>query len=280
VKVREVLCKSILSPSKLSCDYAINPYVGCAHACVWCYSAGFIPRYTGHEDEPWGSFVDVKINAPEVLIKDIRKLKICSNDTYHRNKYPSIFFSSVCDPYQPVEAKYKLTRRCLEILSGFPFSISILTQSKLVARDIDLFKKFKDIDVGLSFITMDEKATRIFQPQVASPQQKVEALKKLHQAGIKTYIHVGPILPHFTDFEEIFRATYRWIRSAMGETLNTRGENWTNLIKALSFHYPKLLPEFKKWKFQDSNYYHQVEMDFEKAAKRYKIKTSGVYHHA
>lgn len=277
---------------------ALNPYVGCQHGCVWCY-AKYMRGYTRHEKEDWGSFIDVKINAPEVLIKDIRRLK---------GKL-AIFMSSVCDPYQPIEGKYKLTRRCLEILSqftssaaspsgrraqlrrersstatneagGFHFPISILTQSKLVTRDIDLFKKFKDIEVGMSFITMNERATRIFQPMAALPKEKVEALKKIHQAGIKTYIHVGPILPHFTDFEEIFKMTHSYIDVAMGETLNTRGENWTSLIKVLSKHYPQLLPEFKKWQFQDPNYLGQVGADFERTAQKYGIKVSGVYTHA
>lgn len=270
IKIKERLCRTILSPSKLpGCNYVINPYVGCQHACRWCY-AKFIRGYTGHNDEEWGSFVDAKINAPEILIKDIRRLK----------DRPTIFLSSVCDPYQPVEAKYKLTRQCLEILSQFSFPVGILTQSKLVIRDIDLFKKFKDIEVGMSFITMDEKATRIFQPGAALPKEKAAALKKLHGVGIKTYIHVGPILPYFTDFNEIFRATHKHIDAAMGETLNTRGENWINLIKVISKHYPELLPQFKKAKFKNSDYLGQIGIDFEKAAKRFKIKGTGVYHHA
>ena len=270
VKIKERLCRTILSPSKLpGCDYVINPYVGCLHNCVWCY-ARYMKRYTGHDNEDWGSFVDAKINAPEVLIKDIRRL---------RSK-PTIFLSSVCDPYQPIEVKYKLTRQCLEILSQFNFPVSILTQSKLVVRDIDLFKKFKEIEVGMSFITMDERATRIFQPRVALPKERVEALKKLHQADVATYIHLGPILPYFTDFEAIFKVTHRYLDTAMGETLNTRGENWTALINLLKKHYPQFLPLFKKEKFKNSDYLGQVGVDFEKAAKKFKIKVSGVYHHA
>lgn len=269
VKIREIFCHSILSPSKIpGCDYTINPYVGCLHGCVWCY-ARFMKGYTGHDNDQWGSFVDAKINAPEILVKDIRKLK----------NFPSIFFSSVCDCYQPLEAKYQLTRKCLEILSALPFPISILTQSKLVTRDIDLFKKFKDIEIGMSFITMDEKASRIFQPLAALPKERIEALKKLHQAGLKTSLHLGPILPVFTNFEEIFKAVSSWVDSVMGETLNTRGENWTSLIKTLSFPYPKLLPEFKKSNFQSPEYLYQVKSDFKKAARKYKIKTSGVYTH-
>lgn len=269
IKVREILCRTILSPSKLpGCDYVINPYTGCQHGCVWCY-ARFMRAYTGHENEEWGSFVDAKINAPEILVKDIRRLK----------GKPTIFLSSVCDPYQPIERKYKLTRNCLEILSQFSFPMSILTQSKLVLRDIDLFRKFKDLDVGMSFITMDEEATRIFQPVTASPKERVTSLKKLRDEGIKTYIHLGPILPHFTDFDEIFKATHHYVDAAMGETLNTRGENWTSLIKTLSKHYPQFLPQFKKWRFKDLDYLGQVGVDFEKAAKKYGIKVSGIYHH-
>lgn len=269
VKVREIFCRTVLSKSKLpGCDYVINPYVGCQHGCVWCY-ARFMKSYTGHEHEEWGSFVDAKINTPEVLIKDIRRLK----------GKPTVFLSSVCDPYQPIEAKFRLTRKCLEILSQFQFPMSILSQSKLVTRDIDLFKKFKDLDVGMSFITMDEKATRIFQPMAALPKEKLSALKRLHDEGIKTYIHLGPILPHFTDFDEIFGAVHKHIDAAMGETLNTRGENWLNLIKVLSKHYPQLLPQFKKRQFSDWNYFGQIGVDFEKAARKYKIKISGVYHH-
>lgn len=275
MKVRETFCRSILSPSKLPrCDYVINPYIGCSHGCVWCY-ARFMKKYTGHDYEDWGSFVDVKINAPEVLIRDIKRLRY--KDIKRK---PTIFLSSVCDAYQPIEAKYKITRKILEILAPLEFPVAILTQSALVTRDIDLFKKFKNIEVGMSFITMDEKATRIFQPLTASPAARIEVLKKLHQAGIKTYIHLGPILPYFTDFEEIFRANHKYIDSAMGETLNTRGENWENLVRVLSRNYPRLMPEFNKSKFKDPQYLNQVKSDFQNVASKYKITVTGVYTHA
>lgn len=273
IQVKEVICRSVLSPSKLpGCDFVINPYIGCAHGCVWCY-ARFMKGYTGHDIDRWGDFVDVKINAPAVLLKDIRKLKL-------KNGYPEIFLSSVCDPYQPTEAKYKITRKCLEILSPFSFPVSILTQSGLVTRDIDLFKKFKDIRVGMSFITMNKKATRIFQPRTASPKERVEALRKLHEAGIKTYIHLGPILPYFTDFEEIFKQVGPYVDEVMGETLNTKGENWISFIEVLERYYPQWRGKFEKRKFRDRNYFEKIEIEFEKAAKKYKIATGGIYHHA
>jgi len=227
-------------------------------------------RYTGHDDDTWGSFVDIKINAPEVLAKEIKKLK----------GNPTIFLSSVCDPYQRVEAKYKITRKCLEILSSHPFPVSILTQSRLVVRDIDLFKRFKDIEVGMSFITMSEKATRIFQPLAAKPKDRVKTLKGLHEAGIKTYIHLGPILPIFTDFEEVFGETYRYIDGAMAETLNTRGENWGKFIQVLSRYYPELLPHFKKEQFKDPQYLSQIRDEFGKTTRKYRIKSLGIFSHS
>ena len=103
MKIKEIHSKSILSPSKIY-DYVVNPYVGCQHACSYCY-ARFMKRFTGHK-EPWGDFVDVKINAPDLLSKEIKKKRM-----------GTVWVSGVCDPYQPLEAKYKLTRRCLEILA-------------------------------------------------------------------------------------------------------------------------------------------------------------------
>ena len=99
MQIKEIHAKSILSPSKVY-DYVINPYVGCQHACSYCY-ARFMKRFTGHK-EPWGEFVDVKINAPDLLSKEIK-----------RKKVGSVWVSGVCDPYQPLEKKYALTRRMI-----------------------------------------------------------------------------------------------------------------------------------------------------------------------
>src|SRR5512146_2849097 len=106
--VKEIEAKTILSRSQIY-DYSLNAYVGCQHQCVYCY-AKFMKRFTGHR-EAWGEFVDVKINAPELLASEVRKKKI-----------GRVWVSGVCDPYQSAETKYKLTRRCLEILiqHGWP----------------------------------------------------------------------------------------------------------------------------------------------------------------
>ncbi len=182
--IREVKVKSILTRTGIpGIDYCINPYVGCSHGCRYCY-ATFMKRFTAHT-EAWGSFVDVRINAPEVLIKQIKG----------GDKSGNIIISSVTDPYQPVEGKYKLTRQCLEVLLPYQFSISILTKSPLVLRDIDIFKKFSEIEVGVTVTTDDEKIRKIFEPKTPPIGARINAIKTLHDNGIKTYAFIGPVLP-------------------------------------------------------------------------------------
>ncbi|MGB9823844.1 MAG: SPL family radical SAM protein [Candidatus Hydrothermia bacterium] len=179
--VKEVRVKSILAKSKVY-DYVINPYVGCQHGCTYCY-ARFMKRFSGHV-EPWGEFVDVKINAPELLEKEIR-----------RKKMGEIWISGVCDPYQPVEKKYMLTRKCLEILSNYNWPVFIQTKSPLVTRDIDLLKHFERIDVGFSIGTANDRVREIFEPQAPSIFSRIEALRILRSEKIRTYVMVAPVLP-------------------------------------------------------------------------------------
>jgi DNA repair photolyase len=131
--IKEISAKSILSKSKVTA-YTINPYIGCEHGCTYCY-ARFMKRFTGHK-EAWGEFVDAKINAPILLESEIKKKKV-----------GKVWISGMCDPYQPLEKKYELTRKCLEILLKHQWPVTIQTKSNLVLRDIELFKKFKDIEV-------------------------------------------------------------------------------------------------------------------------------------
>ena len=181
--IREIKAKSILTKSGIpGVDYCINPYVGCSHGCRYCY-ATFMKKYTGHT-EPWGGFVDVKINAPEILQKQLKKAR-----------KGRVLISSVTDPYQPIESKYKLTRQWLESLLQCQFPVDILTKSPLVLRDIDLIKKFKDIEVGITITTNDEKMQKIFEPNAPSIMARIRTLKALHDKGIKTYAFIGPVLP-------------------------------------------------------------------------------------
>lgn len=180
--VREIKAKSILNKSKIF-DYCVNPYTGCQHNCRYCYARLFMPRYSGHQ-EPWGEFVDVKINAVEVLCRQLK-----------RAKKGTVWISSVCDPYQPLEAKFKLTRGCLKELLAVQFPVNIQTKSTLALRDLDLFTQFKSIEVGFSIATVDEKAARLFEPHASPIKERIRALKTIHDAGIHTFAFIGPLLP-------------------------------------------------------------------------------------
>ena len=183
MKVKEILAKSILTKTAIpGFDYCINPYVGCGHGCRYCY-ASFMKRFTGHL-EPWGEFVDVKVNAPHLLKKQLK-----------RAKQGVVALSTVTDPYQPIERKYQLTRKCLEGLLEARFSVNLLTRSPLCVRDIDLFKQFKRFEAGLSIGTHDEGIRKIFEPRSPSIGSRVGALRSLHRGKIRTYAFIGPMLP-------------------------------------------------------------------------------------
>lgn len=181
MKVREIHSKTILSVSKIY-DYVINPYVGCQHACTYCY-ARFMKKFTGHS-EPWGEFVDVKINAPDLLQVEIK-----------RKREGAVWVSGVCDPYQPLEARYRITRRCLEILTQNCWPVFIQTRSPLVLRDMDILKEAVNMEVGFSITTADDSIRELFEPHAPSIKDRLRALEELHNSGIKTYAMIAPLLP-------------------------------------------------------------------------------------
>ncbi|MDD1683425.1 MAG: hypothetical protein LUO98_06290 [Methanoregula sp.] len=140
-------------------------------------------RVTGHR-EPWGEFVDIKINAADLLRREIRK-----------KKRGRVWISGVCDPYQPLEAKYKLTRQCLEILVQHTWPVIIQTRSPLVLRDMDIMKDAQDFEVGLSVTTADDSVRKLFEPHAPPINDRIRALDELHKAGIRTYAMIAPVLP-------------------------------------------------------------------------------------
>jgi DNA repair photolyase len=189
--VKEIHAKSILSKSKVY-DYVVNPYTGCQHACTYCY-ARFMKRFTRHK-EPWGEFVDVKINAPNLVRVEINK-----------KKKGSVWMSGVCDPYQPLESKYQLTRRCLEILVQNNWPVFVQTRSPLVLRDMDILKETNDSEVGLTITTADDGIRELFEPNAPPIKDRLNALNGLHRAGIRTYAMIAPMLPGAEGLAEMLK---------------------------------------------------------------------------
>ncbi len=205
--VQETTCKSALVKSGIT-DFALNPYTGCAHNCVYCY-ASFMARFSRHE-QPWGQWVDVKVNAADALMRDIQRL--------HRRIDPALFpeesqpvrlpveivISSVTDAYQPIERQYRVTRSCLEVLASaaLPLKASILTKSDLVTRDIDILKDLPDVEVGMTVTTTDDQVSRRYEPGASPAARRLAALNRIARSGIRTWAFIAPVLPYHSDSPE------------------------------------------------------------------------------
>jgi len=201
LQIREVRCKTLLHALDYrgGSEYTANFYRGCSHGCVYCYVPSLI-----HDERGWGTFVDVKVNAPEVLDRELRDAE--------KN---IVFLSSATDPYQAVEARYKVTRSCLEVLLKHGFPVSILTRSPIVLRDLDLLKKFEWITVGVSISTASD---RQYEPGVVPVERRIECLRQLSKSGIKTWVSMAPIIPQLllTDIEGlILRLRDSGVRAVM-----------------------------------------------------------------
>jgi DNA repair photolyase len=265
MKIKEIQCKSALG----KCGFpggglAINPYVGCQHACAYCY-ARFIKRFTGHREE-WGSFVDARTNVAEVLGRQMKSPRF-------RNQI--IYIGTVTDPYQPIEGKYGLTRQILEVLQNYNNPVSILTKSALVLRDLDLLKKFRKIDVNFTIATLDEKWKKLTEPHSSTIKQRLRAAQKLTQAGIPAFAMMGPYWPLFTDPKALFKEFKKaGIKRVFTESFNTVGGNFTNVEKVLKKGYPELLPQIKETLFNPEKFYEfyrREKKKIEGLSKKYQI---------
>jgi DNA repair photolyase len=247
MKVKEIHSKSILSPSKVY-DYAINPYVGCQHACSYCY-ARFMKKFTGHK-ESWGDFVDVKINAPDLLRNEIKK-----------KKKGTVWISGVCDPYQPLEAKYELTRKCLEVLVRNNWPVTIQTRSPLVLRDMDLFRKSKNIEVGLSITSSNDDIRKVFEPNAPSIPDRLRTVESLHRNGIRTYVMIAPILPEAGNLIGILAGKVDYI-----------------IIDRMNYHYADRIYKKHGWNGKNTDdYFNRVKNRIENACKRMGIECRSAY---
>ena len=265
MKIREVKCKSTIGKCGFpGGGWAINPYIGCGHGCVYCY-ARFIKRFTGHT-EPWGTFVDVRTNIAQVLQKQLKSPKY---------KKGPIFIGTVTDPYQPLEKKYKLTKDILIALKDYQAPVSILTKSNLVLRNLPLLKQFREIDVNFTITTLDKKWRKLTEPHSSTTAQRFKAIKKLVDEGITVFAMMGPYWPIFTDPKALFsKFKETGVSHVFTESFNTIGGNWVGVEEILKKHYPHLLLQMKETLFDKenfNNFYRQAEKKVRKLSKKYHL---------
>ncbi len=270
MELKEIRAKNILTHCKIpGIGFVINPYIGCSFACKYCY-ASFMGRFVDKKIDKWGSYVFAKINAPELLKKEIKKLK-------DKGKGKEIFFSSVTDPYQGVEVKYKLTRQCLQILLDEDYRglVSILTKSDLVLRDMDLLKKIKNVAVGLTVTSTDDGISRYFEKFAPSVLARFKALKILKENKIPTYSFIGPLLPHFvaneSQLENIFKKLVEvGTKSTFVEHLNLSSYIRERLLKEIKDADKKIIEKF--YLSQTKDYREKLDQIVDMLARNYKIK--------
>ena len=226
--IKEIETPDYLTVSKLpASDYVINPYVGCSHACKYCYAC-FMKRFTGHNEE-WGTFIDVKKCNKKINLKKIE------------NK--TVFLSSVTDCYNPIEAEYGITRSILEQFVSANCKLGISTKSKLVLRDLDLLKQMKDLQVSLSINTLDEEFKNDMD-NASSIRERLNTLKELHDNGIKTVLFMSPIFPYITDFKAIIEESKSYVDEYWFENLNLRGEYKKVILDYIKDKYPQHYDEY------------------------------------
>ncbi len=234
--VREISCKTTLNRSSLGA-YSMNCYVGCQHGCAYCY-ARYMQRFHPHE-EAWGAFVDVKTNAPEALARQVRRMPP-----------GSVFVSSACDAWQPLETQRRLTRECCRILLDHGFAVHALTKSDLIRRDFDLFADH-NARVATTITTLDPAVARLWEAAAGPVERRIALLRAAREAGIQTGIMFGPLLPFLSDSADSLNALFEcaaelrvdvlWV-----DALNPRPKVWESVQSLLRKHYPDLVDRYAR----------------------------------
>ncbi len=261
---KEIVTKALITKSNLpASDYVINPYVGCPHACKYCY-ARFMKRFTGHREE-WGDFIDIKRCDKPISVKKL----------YHK----SVFISSVTDCYNPFEAKYQITRNVIKQLKQADCLITISTKSDLILRDMDLLKELKNKVVAISINTLDND----FQSDMdraSSITQRIAALKELQKQGIYTVLFMSPIFPYITDVKKIMEATEEFVCEYWFENLNLRGDYKQNILQYISEKYPQYLSGYKEiYNNKNMGYWNRLSAAIDSYCTQKNIRYTNYFYH-
>ena len=261
---KKIVTKDYLTKSNLpASDYVINPYVGCPHACKYCY-ASFMKRFTGH-DEKWGSFIDIKECDKPINIK--------------RLVGKTVFISSVTDCYNQFEEKYGITKKILEQIVNADCQVTISTKSSLILRDLDLLKRFSNLKVSFSINTLNESFQKDMD-RASTIKERIMAMTELHNARIYTVLFMSPIFPYITECKEIIDATKEVTDEYWFENLNLRGSYKKEILDYIQAHYSHLIQEYEKiYLKKDSTYWSELAYELDCHCKKYGVKYVNYFYH-
>lgn len=261
---KKIITKDLLTKSNLpASDYVINPYVGCPHACKYCY-ASFMKRFTGH-DEEWGTFIDIKECSKPISEK--------------RLKGKTVFLSSVTDCYNEYEEKYCITQNVLKQMVDIDCTVNISTKSSLILRDINLLKQFKKLTVSLSVNTLNEDF-RNDMDNASSVEERLNTLKVLHENGIYTILFMSPIFPEITNYREIIETSVSFVDEYWFENLNLRGNYKVKILKYINEKYPQYVDLYEQiYLGGKKEYWNQLAIEIEDYCTKYSIKYTNFFYH-
>jgi DNA repair photolyase len=246
VEYREEPCRSALNRVQgMPFGWSLNPYMGCAHRCTFCYVRAFEARADRPADDRYGTSIRVKTNVADVLRRELARA------SWERE---GVAIGAATDPYQPAEGRYRLTRRCIEVLAEAANPFAVITRGPLIVRDLDVLAaaaRVAEVSVTFSIPTLDLDIWRRTEPGTAPPHQRLRALRQLVDAGIRTGVGMAPILPGLSDRPELLADVVRAARAAGATGI------WSNLLylkpgtrehflEALERDWPELLPEYER----------------------------------
>jgi DNA repair photolyase len=283
VTISEVEAKSILRKHKkidswfISC-YGMNLYRGCTHNCIYCDG-----RSEGYYVEgEFGRDVTVKMNAPDLLRHELDPKR-------KRTPFKRSFImvgGGVSDSYQPLEKKYDLTRRALEVVYEYNFPVHMLTKSTLIERDIDILKKINERSraiVSFSFSSVDDGISAVFEPGVPPPSRRLETIKRFKEAGIACGMFLLPVIPFVTDAPELIEAAVRKASEVgidfiiFGGMTLKEGRQKDYFIDTTKERYPGLAAKYKdiysysKWGEPAKEYADAINLAFNAIVRKYKM---------
>ena len=243
---REEPCKSALNRVKgMGFRWSLNPYTGCAHQCTFCYVRAFERRAQRPSDDRYGASIRVKINVAEQLRRELDRRSW---------KSELVAVGAATDPYQPAEGRYRLTRACLQTMAEAANAFSIVTRGPLIVRDIDVLQAAAgraDVSVNFSVPTLDPEIWRYTEPHTAPPLQRLRALRRLVDAGIRAGVGVAPILPGLSDRPELLADVVRAARDhgathVWANVVYLRPGTREHFLENLARVWPELLPTYER----------------------------------